>query len=78
MITIFHQIFSATLAEDKNEFFAEQLYESMQGLVTQDRRLIRLIVTRSEIDLADIKSTFLKLYGQSLDIFIKVSKNQIS
>ncbi|KAL7297824.1 hypothetical protein TKK_0008857 [Trichogramma kaykai] len=51
-------------------FFAEQLYKSMKGMGTQDRRLIRLVVTRSEIDMGEIKEAFLQQYGQSLESFI--------
>lgn len=45
----------------------------MKGLGTDDSRLIRLVVTRSEIDMGEIKSVFYKEYGQSLEDFISVS-----
>ncbi|XP_011305537.1 annexin B9 isoform X1 [Fopius arisanus] len=51
-------------------FFAEQLYKSMKGMGTDDRRLIRLVVTRSEIDMGEIKQEFSRIYGQSLEDFI--------
>ncbi|XP_020278139.1 annexin B9-like isoform X2 [Pseudomyrmex gracilis] len=51
-------------------FFAEQLYKSMKGLGTDDSRLIRLVVTRSEIDMGEIKGVFYQEYGQSLEDFI--------
>ncbi|XP_011255881.1 annexin B9 isoform X1 [Camponotus floridanus] len=51
-------------------FFAEQLYKSMKGLGTDDSRLIRLIVTRCEIDIGEIKNVFLQQYGESLEDFI--------
>jgi len=54
-------------------FFAEQLYKSMKGLGTDDSRLIRLIVTRCEIDIGEIKNEFLQQYGESLEDFISVS-----
>jgi hypothetical protein len=40
---------------------------------TDDRTLIRIIVTRSEVDMVQIKQEFQKLYGKSLDQFIRVS-----
>ncbi|XP_012282864.1 annexin B9 isoform X2 [Orussus abietinus] len=51
-------------------FFAEQLYKSMKGFGTDDRRLIRLVVTRSEVDMGEIKESFQQQYGQSLENFI--------
>lgn len=54
-------------------FFAEQLYKSMKGMGTDDRRLIRLIVTRSEIDLGEIKQVFAAQYGKALEEYISVS-----
>ncbi|XP_066601732.1 annexin B9-like [Prorops nasuta] len=48
-------------------FFAEQLHKSMKGLGTDDSRLIRLVVTRSEVDMGEIKQEFSKLFGESLE-----------
>ncbi|XP_063994637.1 annexin B9-like isoform X1 [Diachasmimorpha longicaudata] len=56
--------------ENRAQFFAEQLYKSMKGMGTDDRRLIRLIVTRSEIDMGEIKQEFSRTYGKSLEDFI--------
>lgn len=53
------------------EFFAHCLHRSMIGLGTDDKSLIRLVVTRSEIDMEDVKVEFLKKYGKSLKSFIK-------
>lgn len=44
----------------------------MAGLGTNDNQLIRLIVTRCEIDLNDIKIAFEQKYGKSLRSWIKV------
>uniref|UniRef100_A0A914CX85 Annexin n=1 Tax=Acrobeloides nanus TaxID=290746 RepID=A0A914CX85_9BILA len=48
-------------------YFAEQLYNSMKGPGTRDSDLIRLIVSRSEIDLVDIRQEYEKLYKTSLE-----------
>ena len=45
----------------------------LQGLGTDDSTLIRVIVTRSEIDLLDIRDAFAKDYGKALGQFIAVS-----
>jgi annexin A7/11 len=57
--------------KDKAEFFAKRLHKSMAGLGTNDRQLIRLVVTRCEVDMADIKVAFERKYGKSLKSFIK-------
>ncbi|CAH1795085.1 unnamed protein product [Owenia fusiformis] len=52
-------------------YFATKLYRAMKGLGTDDQALIRVTVTRSEVDMVQIKQEFQKLYHQSLDQFIK-------
>lgn len=58
------------IARNTPSFFAEKLYKSMKGLGTDDNALIRIVVTRSEVDLMDIKDEFHKLYSTSLGKFI--------
>ncbi|XP_012731845.2 annexin A4 [Fundulus heteroclitus] len=57
--------------KNKQAFFAERLYKSMKGLGTTDSVLIRIMVSRAEIDMVDIKAQFLKMYGKTLYSFIK-------
>lgn len=56
---------------NKAEFFARQLHKSMAGLGTNDRQLIRLIVTRCEIDMTEIKGAFERIFKETLKSFIK-------
>lgn len=53
------------------EFFAEKLYNAMVGAGTDDRTLIRIIVSRCEIDLVEIKEAFIKKYNKTLGKMIE-------
>uniref|UniRef100_A0AAF5D0S4 Annexin n=1 Tax=Strongyloides stercoralis TaxID=6248 RepID=A0AAF5D0S4_STRER len=48
-------------------YFALQLENSMKGFGTRDKDLIRLVVTRCEIDMVDIRNEFQRMYGRSLE-----------
>jgi annexin A7/11 len=56
---------------NRTAYFAELLYNSMKGLGTRDTDLIRLIVSRSEIDLRDISQAYHQRYEKSLEDAIK-------
>jgi len=56
--------------KDSGLFFAERIHESTKGLGTDDTALIRLVITRSEIDLGQAANSFQKLYGQSMADYI--------
>uniref|UniRef100_A0A667Z037 Annexin n=1 Tax=Myripristis murdjan TaxID=586833 RepID=A0A667Z037_9TELE len=51
-------------------YFAETLYYSMKGAGTDDQTLIRVMVTRSEVDMLDIRSEFRKISPKSLHAMI--------
>ncbi|MCQ2819263.1 MAG: annexin [archaeon] len=49
-----------------SEFFATRIHDSIEGLGTDDPKLIRAIVSRSEIDLPQIKSFYYQLFKVSM------------
>ncbi|KAK3852675.1 hypothetical protein Pcinc_040750 [Petrolisthes cinctipes] len=57
--------------QNRAAFFAESIHSSLAGMGTKDNDLIRLIVSRSEVDLGDIKNEYLTLYSKTLEADIK-------
>lgn len=47
-------------------YLAERLFKSMEGLGTTESTLTRILTSRSEIDLLDIRAEYKKLFGTSL------------
>ena len=48
------------------EWFATRVRDSVQGAGTKDKQLIRIIVSRAEIDLPQIKLAYFKLYNRDM------------
>ncbi|UJR35955.1 hypothetical protein I4U23_028696 [Adineta vaga] len=48
-------------------FFAEQLRKAMKGLGTKESTLNRILITRSEIDLVQIKEAFSRQFNRELE-----------
>ncbi|XP_003970568.1 annexin A6 isoform X1 [Takifugu rubripes] len=66
--------FYAIVCSVKNQpsYLADRLYKAMKGLGTDDRALIRIMVSRSEIDLFTIRKEFKETHDVSLHEFIQV------
>ncbi|KAA0195881.1 Annexin [Fasciolopsis buskii] len=58
-------------AIDRPKLIAEWLHDTMHGLGTKDYALMRLIITRSEIDLGTVKQAYEESYGKSLADAVK-------
>ncbi|XP_058227320.1 annexin D5-like [Rhododendron vialii] len=53
-------------AENRRKYFAKALHKAMDGIGTDDETLTRIIVSRAEVDIEDIKAEYLKKYEKSL------------
>ena len=58
-----------------SEYFATRIHDAVKGLGTRDHLLIRVLVSRSEIDMPQIKQYYKQLFGK--DMYDDV-KNDIS
>ncbi|VDP11127.1 unnamed protein product, partial [Soboliphyme baturini] len=57
---------------NRPEYFADKLHNAMKGFGTDDETLIRVIVSRSERDLVQVKDQYYEKYQKSLESCIKV------
>ncbi|KFP91135.1 Annexin A6, partial [Apaloderma vittatum] len=57
--------------KNKPAFFADKLYKSMKGAGTDERTLTRIMISRSEIDLFNIRGEFVDLFDKSLHHMIE-------
>ncbi|XP_060188449.1 annexin D5-like [Lycium barbarum] len=53
--------------DNPTKYFAKELHKAMKGLGTNDTTLIRIIVTRTEIDMQYIKAEYQEKYKKSLN-----------
>jgi len=58
------------VAKNKQAYFAHRLYKSMKGLGTDDETLARIVTSRADVDMVQIKQQFHQKYNQSLGQFI--------
>ncbi|KAK4567226.1 hypothetical protein RGQ29_003154 [Quercus rubra] len=61
-----HDMYGNSLKKNPARYFAKVLLKAMKGLGTDDTTLIRVIVTRTEIDMQYIKAEYLRKYNKTL------------
>ena len=66
---------SVRCIKDKPAYFAKTLQKCMKGLGTADSPMIRIIVSRCEADMVQIKKSFEEQFGGTLAQWIKVRLN---
>ena len=71
----FRTIVYATLSP--SEYFATRVKEAIKGFGTQDHLLMRILISRDEIDMPQIKQYYHQLYGKDMvdDIKSEISGN---
>jgi len=69
----FRTIVYATLSP--SEYFATRVNDAIKGWGTKDHLLIRILITRDEIDMPQIKQYYKQLYGKDM---VQAVKNDIS
>ncbi|CAL4152633.1 unnamed protein product, partial [Meganyctiphanes norvegica] len=57
--------------ENRSAYFAKEIHDSMAGMGTNDRALIRMVVSRSEIDMGNIKEEYMRMYNKPMEKDIK-------
>ncbi|CAJ0572176.1 unnamed protein product, partial [Mesorhabditis spiculigera] len=58
--------------QNKQRYFAMQIQNAVKGFGVKDNDLIRVLVSRSEVDLKHIREEYFKLYGKKLEDVIQV------
>ena len=61
----------AHCARNRPDYFALRLHDSMAGLGTDEETLTRLVVTRCEKDMVQVKQCFQQRYHKSLEKWIE-------
>ena len=59
---------------NRHAYLASALHKALAGPGTKDRDLIRLIVSRAEVDLLNIEEEYFKMYNKTLDSDVKVGE----
>ena len=51
---------------NQSEYFATRIHSAVSGLGTNDKKLMRVLISRDEIDMPQIKAEYRRLYGRDM------------
>ena len=57
--------------DEPSAFYAEEIFDSIEGLGTKDEKLQRIFIMRSEVDLVSVDHVFKKMFGKKLEKVVK-------
>ena len=57
--------------DEPSAFYAEEIFDSVEGVGTNDEKLQRIFITRSEVDLVSIDHVFKKMFDKKLEKIVK-------
>ena len=72
-VILFYLLLLVQCARNRAEFYAHRLHHCLAGMGTKYRNLIRILVTRCDVDLGNIKREYEKMFGKSLQADVSVS-----
>ena len=62
---------SVYILDEPSAFYAEELFESVDGSGTDEEKLTRIFILRSEIDLVSIDHVYKKMFGKKLEKVVR-------
>ena len=62
---------SVYILDEPSAFYAEELFESIDGSGTDEEKLSRIFILRAEIDLVSIDHVYKKMFGKKLEKVVR-------
>ena len=62
---------SVYILDEPSAFYAEELFESVDGSGTDEEKLTRIFILRAEIDLLSIDHVYKKMFGKKLEKVVR-------
>ena len=62
---------SVYILDEPSAFYAEELFESVDGSGTDEEKLTRIFILRAEIDLLSIDHIYKKMFGKKLEKVVR-------